>query len=107
MALAHIFDAVRIIYSAKDGKTALTAADFRTLEELFGNVVFGVLGLKDEESEGGKLAKTVDGLVSLVLEQRKTAKAAKDWATSDRIRDELKALGISIRDTKEGTEWSF
>ncbi len=107
VALAHIFDAVRIINSAKDRKTALTAADYTALEELFKNVVFDVLGLKDEEGEGGKLAGTVDGLVGLVLEQRKAAKAAKDWATSDKIRDELKALGIQIKDTKDGTEWSF
>ena len=46
--------------------------------------------------------ETIDGLVSMVLEQRKAAKAAKDWATSDKIRDDLKALGIQIKDTKDG-----
>ena len=51
--------------------------------------------------------KTIDGLVNMVLEQRKAAKAAKDWATSDRIRDDLKALGIQIKDTKDGTEWTL
>jgi hypothetical protein len=57
--------------------------------------------------EGGKAIKTIDGLVSMVLEQRKAAKAAKDWATSDRIRDDLKALGIQIKDGKDGTEWTL
>ena len=66
------------------------------------------LGLRDAEaSEGGKAVKTIDGLVQMVLEQRKAAKAAKDWATSDRIRDDLKALGIQIKDTKDGTEWTL
>ena len=51
--------------------------------------------------------QTIDGLVNMILEQRKTAKAAKDWATSDRIRDDLKTLGIQIKDTKEGTEWTL
>jgi cysteinyl-tRNA synthetase len=74
---------------------------------LFDNIVFGVLGLRDEESEGSKTMQTIDGLVSMVLEQRKAAKASKDWATSDRIRDDLKALGILIKDTKEGTEWTL
>jgi cysteinyl-tRNA synthetase len=51
--------------------------------------------------------KTIDGLVNMVLEQRKAAKAAKDWTTSDRIRDDLKALGIQIKDGKDGTEWTL
>ena len=107
VAIAHIFDAVRLINSAKDKKTSLTAADMEVLVRLFDDIVSGVLGLKNEEAEDGRAADTIAGLVDMVLEQRKAAKAAKDWATSDRIRDELKALGISIKDTKEGTEWSL
>ena len=60
-----------------------------------------------EENEGGKAMQTIDGLVNMVLEQRKAAKAAKDWATSDKIRDELKALGVLIKDGKDGTEWTL
>ena len=85
----------------------LSAADLAVLEKLFDDIVSGVLGLLDEEGEGGKLAGTVDGLVNMVLEQRKTAKAARDWATSDKIRDDLKALGIQIKDTKDGTTWNL
>ena len=107
IALSHIFDAVRIINTAKDRKITLDASDYKTLVDLFDNIVFGVLGLRDEESEGGKAVQTIDGLVQMVLEQRKAAKAAKDWATSDRIRDDLKALGIQIKDTKEGPEWTW
>ena len=107
VAIAHIFDAVRIINSAKDKKTDLTPADLSVLLRLFDDIVCGVLGLSDEEAGSGKMAETVDGLVNMVLEQRKAAKAAKDWATSDKIRDDLKALGIQIKDTKDGTEWSF
>ena len=107
VAIAHIFDAVRLVNSAKDRKVTLSAADLAVLEKLFDNIVSGVLGLLDEEGEGGKLAGTVDGLVNMVLEQRKTAKAARDWATSDKIRDDLKALGIQIKDTKDGTTWNL
>jgi len=108
IALSYIFDAVRIINTAKDRKVTLDKSDLQTLVDLFDNIVFGVLGLRDDEgSEGGKLTGTIDGLVNMVLEQRKAAKAAKDWATSDRIRDDLKALGIQIKDTKEGTEWTL
>ena len=45
--------------------------------------------------------------MGMVLEERKAAKAAKDWATSDRIRDALKDLGIQIKDTKDGATWSI
>ena len=107
IALSHIFDAVRIINMAKDKTLNLDTSDLQALTDLFDNIVFGVLGLRDEESEGGKALQTIDGLVQMVLEQRKAAKAAKDWATSDRIRDDLKALGIQIKDTKDGTEWSM
>jgi cysteinyl-tRNA synthetase len=108
IALSHIFDAVRIINTAKDKKLTLDASDYKALVDLFDNVVFGVLGLRDEETaEGGKAMKTIDGLVNMVLEQRKAAKAAKDWTTSDRIRDDLKALGIQIKDGKDGTEWTL
>jgi cysteinyl-tRNA synthetase len=107
IALSHIFDAVRIINTVKDKKLTLDASDYSALVSLFDNIVFGVLGLRDEESEGGKAIQTIDGLVNMVLEQRKAAKAAKDWATSDRIRDDLKALGILIKDTKDGTEWTI
>ena len=107
IALSHVFDAVRIINTAKDKKVTLDKADYQALTDLFDNIVFGVLGLRDEESEGGKAIQTIDGLVNMVLEQRKAAKAAKDWAASDRIRDDLKALGILIKDTKDGTEWTL
>ena len=107
IALSYIFEAVKIINTAKDGKIKLSQKDMDTLAGLFDDVVSGVLGLKDEESEGGKAGQIIDGLMTMVLEQRKAAKANKDWATSDKIRDELNALGIHIKDTKDGTEWTL
>ncbi len=105
IALSHIFEAVRIINSAKDKSLKLSANDISALMQIFEDIVFGVLGLRDEEAASDKTEKTVGTLVEMVLEQRKAAKAAKDWATSDRIRDELKAAGILLKDTKDGTEW--
>ena len=107
IALSHVFDAVRIINTAKDKKLSLDKSDFEALVGLFDNIVYGVLGLRDEENEGGKAMQTIDSLVGMVLEQRKAAKAAKDWATSDKIRDDLKAIGIQIKDGKDGTEWTL
>jgi len=107
IALSNIFEAVRIINSAKEKKINLSANDMEVLVNLFEDIVFGVLGLKDEENEGGKAGETINGLMQMVLEQRTAAKEARDWATSDRIRDELKALGIQVKDTKDGAEWTL
>ena len=107
VALAHIFDAVRIINSAKDGLIKLTANDLNTLVQLFNDIVFGVLGLKDEDASATEGGAIIGGLMSMVLESRAAAKSARDWATSDHIRDSLKALGISVKDTKDGVEWTI
>ena len=107
MALASISEAVKIINSAKAGQIKLSDGDLQTLCQLFDDVVFGVLGLKDEETGSEGARKVIDGLMDMVLEQRAAAKAAKDWTTSDHIRDALKALGIQVKDTKDGVEWTL
>ena len=114
VALSHIFEAVRIINSAKSGPStgsgtkSLTEGDIKTLVQIFDDIVFGVLGLKDENAgEGGKSQEVVAGLMDMVLEERAKAKAAKDWGLSDAIRDHLKALGITVKDTKDGVEWTI
>ena len=107
IALAHIFDAVRIINCAKEKKIQLSKADLDTLVQLFEDIVFGVLGLRDEDAGSDKSGKVIDGLMGMVLESRAKAKAAKDWATSDHIRDTLKEIGIAVKDTKDGVEWTL
>ncbi len=107
IALAHISEAVKLINSAKAGQVKLGAEDIKTLCGIFDDVVFGVLGLKDEETGTDGSRKIIDGLMGMVLEQRAAAKAAKDWTTSDHIRDALKALGIQVKDTKDGAEWTI
>lgn len=107
IAISHIFDAVRLVNTAKDRKMDLDRQDLGILLALFDGIVGNVLGLVSEGEGGEKAEATIDGLVEMVLEQRRAAKASRDWATSDKIRDSLKALGISIKDTKDGTEWSL
>lgn len=107
ICLAHISEAVKLINSAKAHQINLSASDVDTLCKLFDDIVFGVLGLKDEEISGGESGKVIEGLMQMVLENRAAAKASKDWATSDRIRDALTALGIKVKDTKDGVEWTI
>lgn len=105
IALSYLFEAVRVINQVKEGSLEITKNDKTILDELFLKIVPDVLGLIDESAESGS-EELVKGLVDMVLDVRKEAKAHKDFTTSDHIRDELKALGIQIKDTKDGVEWS-
>ena len=103
VAIAHLFDAVKLINAGN-----LSVADAAALKQLFDDVVGGVLGLKDEEAAASdKALKALDGAMQLVLEARGKARADKNWAESDRIRDLLLSYGITVKDTKEGATWSL
>ena len=69
---------------------------------------FDILGLRDEKAAGAASGRDyVTPLVEMLLRMRMEAKAAKDWATSDRIRDELTAIGIRVKDRKDGFDWEI
>ena len=68
--------------------------------------VFDVLGLRNEEQVAENNDK-LDGVVQLLINMRMEARANKDWALSDKIRDELSAIGIQLKDGKEGTSYSI
>ena len=107
VAIAHLFDAVRMINTAKEGELKLSPTDLETLVNLFNDIIFGVLGLRDETAAEGSGQKVVAGLMDMVLAERAAAKAARDWPKSDAIRDALGALGITVKDTKNGAEWTL
>ena len=103
IALSHIFEAVRLINTG-----GLSPADADALKTLFDEALTGVLGLTDDEASGSsKAEKALSGVMDLVLESRKKAREEKNWAESDRIRDALAALGITVKDTKEGSTWTL
>ena len=103
--IAHLFDITKIINSVNDKKATLTHADIDELKGIFDTFVFDILGLKDEQS--GDNTTLLDGLISMILEVRQQAKSQKDWATSDRIRDDLQKLGVAIKDGKDGATWTI
>ena len=106
IALSNLFEAVRIVNTAIDGKMKVSAEDKDILKELLQTVTGDILGLVDEREQGGN-EQVIDGLMNMILEYRKEAKQAKDWAKSDQIRDALGALGIVVKDTKEGSTWTL
>jgi cysteinyl-tRNA synthetase len=106
--LANIFELVPVINSIKDkhiAPDALSADTMQLLQQYFKLYLEEILGLKgDEENEDGKL----DGVIGLLIEIRKEAKARKDYATSDKIRQQLTQLGILLKDEKDGgVSYSF
>jgi len=75
------------------------------LKITFSTFLFDIFGLADESAAGND-SGTLEGLMSLILEIREQARTQKDWNTSDKIRDALSAVGITVKDGKEGVSWA-
>lgn len=105
LAIAALFDWVRIINQLYEKQQSITAADLDRLRALVGTIVFDVLGLRDEKVQEAN--DLVTPLVELLLEMRTQAKAAKNWAESDRIRDRMTEMGIRVKDRKDGYDWEI
>lgn len=106
--IAHLFDAVRIINAATDGSVRLSAEDLQQLKVVFKTFLEDVLGIRvAAESADNRDMKAYGGAVDLLLQVRANAKEARDWATSDLIRDKLASLGFKVKDTRNGAEWSL
>jgi cysteinyl-tRNA synthetase len=104
--VANLFEGARIINSVNDGKETITADDLAILKTTMHSFVFDVLGLKSESSNTSK-DKALQGVMEIILEIRKDVKAKKDFATSDKLRDDLAKNNITIKDTKDGATWSI
>jgi cysteinyl-tRNA synthetase len=100
--IAELFEASRIINSVYDGKLKIDAANLELLTNLINTFVVDVLGLQNEQAANDDLPK----VLSFIVDLRSGAKANKDYATSDKIRDGLSQIGFQLKDSKEGTTWS-
>jgi cysteinyl-tRNA synthetase len=106
VVISHLFDASRAINTVVDGNGTVSAEDLNELQETFKLFLEEILGLR-EASAAGEDNDAYKKAVELLLNIRLQAKQNKDWATSDRIRNELTALGFTIKDTKDGFEWKL
>lgn len=104
VAIAVLFEATTIINSVNDGSATISATDKEQLQKLFKDIVEDVLGLKEETGTG---SDKIDGLMNVILELRKDVRAKKDFAASDKIRDELLKVGIQVKDGKDGVSWTM
>lgn len=108
MVISALFDWVRTINSLVDGKQTIAAEDLERLKATVRRYAFDILGLRDEKAAGAAAGRDyVTPLVEMLLAERMQARAAKDWAASDRIRDGLAAAGIRVKDRKDGSDWEL
>ena len=105
--IATLFDACRVINQVNDGNATMTQADIDELKSVFQTYLFDVLGVRDDSvgDAGSVNLEPYRKAVDLLLDIRKTAKANKDWTTSDLIRNKMNEAGFDVKDTKEGFEW--
>ena len=104
--IAHLFEAVKVINSLKEGTESLNAEDLALLQKVLNDFVVKVLGLSEEETASDATHK-LDGVLQLLIEMRNQARVDKNWALSDQIRDELLSLGIQLKDNKDGTTYQL
>lgn len=104
--IANLFEAVKFINLIKDNKETISATDLDTLIHSMNAFVFDVLGLENTETASANNEK-LDGVVNMLIGMRNEARANKDFAMSDHIRDELAKIGIQLKDGKEGTSFSL
>ena len=104
-----LFDAVRMINQVYDHTATATSDDIEALKKLFDTFLIEILGIvPDGASDAGAASlKPYQEAVDLLLQIRAEAKANKNWATSDLIRDRLAAIGFTVKDTKDGVEWKL
>ncbi len=100
--IANLFEAVKIINLIKDGKETLSLGDLDIFRSTITGFIFDVLGLENTDDINNDSDK-LSGVVEILIELRKEARDNKNWALSDKIRDELITLGIQLKDGKEET----
>ena len=111
--ISHLFEACTVVNKLIDHKATICADCLQELKDVMHLFAFDILGLQATASAsfagGGNAAReeAYGKVVDMVLELRAKAKADKDWATSDKIRDALAAAGFEVKDTKDGVTWKL
>jgi cysteinyl-tRNA synthetase len=103
--IANLFEAAKYINQIKEGKETISTEDLATLTNTMNIFVFDVLGLENAVKNDSGTDK-LTGAVNVLIKLRQEARANKDFALSDKIRDELAEAGILLKDGKDGTTYS-
>ncbi len=105
--IATLFEAVKFIVGVKEGNEQITLEDKELLQTTLNDFIFDVLGLLDTTVTNQDNSDKLSGTVELLIKLRAEARNNKDFATSDQIRDQLMAVGIQLKDGKEGTVFTL
>ena len=108
LVISALFEACHLINTLIDHKAKISADDLQALSDTMHTFAFDLLGLSNEKGQTGEAREEAYGkVVEMVLRLRQQAKEAKDWATSDQIRDALAEAGFEVKDTKDGATWKL
>lgn len=103
--IAQLFEGVRVINNVADGRISLDEKNLAVLKSTISEFYEIVLGFREEQTRSG--SNEITGLMELIIDLRQEAKAQKNYATADKIRDGLAAANIKLKDSKEGTTWDY
>ena len=108
LVISALFEACHVVNLLLDHKTKISAEDLKELGDTMRLFTFDLLGLKSSKgTNNAEREKAYGKIVDMVLKMRQQAKEAKDWATSDQIRDALADAGFEVNDTKDGVTWKL
>ena len=106
--ISNLFEACHIVNLLIDHKAQISEEDLKELNETMRLFAFDILGLVNERGANNDAREAAYGkVVDMVLDLRAKAKANKDWAVSDQIRDALAEAGFQVKDTKDGVTWKL
>ena len=106
IVIAQLFEMVKIINSVDKGIMSIDEENLTLLRETFQTFTFDILGLK-EEQESGTASDKSNEIIQVLVDLRKKAKKNQDFEMADSIRDNLKAIGVLLKDSREGTTWEI
>ena len=108
IVISHLFEACRVVNTLLDHKAQICADCLKELSDTMHLFAIDLLGLRNDKGSNNDAREEAYGkVVDMVLDLRAKAKASKDWATSDQIRDALAAAGFEVKDTKDGVTWKL
>ncbi len=108
LVISHLFEACSTVNKLLDHKATICQDCLDELKQVMRLFAFDILGLRDEKADNNEGREEAYGrVVDMVLSLRAKARANKDWATCDQIRDALKDAGFEVKDTKDGCVWKL
>lgn len=106
--IAELFEITKIINKCQEGQEQLSASDIHELKTIFHTFFYEILGIPPPHTDAHQqLSQKINDLMDIIINLRAEARKNKNYALSDHIRNQLSAIGITLKDTPEGTRWNM